>query len=376
VGIANAAETGSNEPVEYVRYSAYGEAIAYPAADVNMDGSVSTADQTDWNSGTPSGNYALGTDYDLNRDGTVDAADTTFFNASYTANTATSGRGRMSSLSVGNRKGYAGYEFDEAASVYHVRHRVYLPEAGRWTRRDPLGYVDGMGLYEYVKARAVRSVDPTGKVPDDNLAPVEPWPDRHEPPEECTRNLSEALQHPRVVAIMAEAAAACPGTPAPTVSLDKCGDENEEGWFQCSLLGNPSSIGVCYSDRCPSVNSMVNTIVHEYTHFMQYCRAPIPGIVKPEQGQPGTGDDSAGSCWHFRFQASRTRNEMEAYCRESTFTCPPPGGWLANEWRAESLCRAVERSGGSYSLCMFLLGFPCKFSSCVTLGRAGVTAYD
>jgi RHS repeat-associated protein len=150
--------------VEYVRYSAYGESIAYPVADVNMDGSVSTADQTDWNSGTPSGNYALGTDYDLNRDGAVDAADTTFFNASYTANTATGGKGRMSSLSVGNRKGYAGYEFDEAASVYHVRHRVYLPEVGRWTRRDPLGYVDGMGLYEYVGSRVGRNNDPSGLI--------------------------------------------------------------------------------------------------------------------------------------------------------------------------------------------------------------------
>jgi halocin C8-like bacteriocin domain-containing protein len=94
--------------------------------------------------------------------GLLDVADTTFFNASYTANTATSGKGRMSSLSTGNRKGYAGYEFDEAASVYHVRHRVYLPESGRWSRRDPLGYVDGMGLYEYAATRAFYQADPSG----------------------------------------------------------------------------------------------------------------------------------------------------------------------------------------------------------------------
>jgi RHS repeat-associated protein len=138
--------------------------VAYPAADVNMDGFVSTADQMAWNSGSPSGEFAFGGDSDLNRDNVVDAADTTFFNASYTANTATGGKGRVSSLSVGNRKGYAGYEFDEAASVYHVRHRVYLPESGRWSRRDPLGYVDGMGLYWYVRSRSVKGRDPTGKI--------------------------------------------------------------------------------------------------------------------------------------------------------------------------------------------------------------------
>jgi RHS repeat-associated protein len=146
------------EPVEYVRYSSYGEA----AADVNMDGSVTTADQTVWNSGSPSGDYAFGGDSDLNRDNVVDAADTTFFNASYTANTATGGKGRVSSLSVGNRKGYAGYEFDEAASVYHVRHRVYLPESGRWSRRDPQGYVDGHSLYGYAGLSPMKSRDYLG----------------------------------------------------------------------------------------------------------------------------------------------------------------------------------------------------------------------
>jgi hypothetical protein len=103
--------------VEYVRYSSYGEGVACPAADVNMDGSVTNADQTAWNSGLPSGEFAFGGDSDLNRDSVVDAADTTYFNASYTANTATSGKGWMSSLSVANRKGYAGYEYNMASKV-------------------------------------------------------------------------------------------------------------------------------------------------------------------------------------------------------------------------------------------------------------------
>jgi RHS repeat-associated protein len=63
-----------------------------------------------------------------------------------------------------NRRGYAGYEdaFELAGSKYHVRHRVLDAELGRWTRRDPLGYVDGMGLYEYVHSQALGRTDPSG----------------------------------------------------------------------------------------------------------------------------------------------------------------------------------------------------------------------
>jgi len=37
-----------------------------------------------------------------------------------------------------------------------------VPEMGRWTRRDPIGYVDGVGLYEYVGSRPVDRSDPKG----------------------------------------------------------------------------------------------------------------------------------------------------------------------------------------------------------------------
>ncbi|MBL1218863.1 MAG: hypothetical protein D8M59_15395 [Planctomycetes bacterium] len=41
---------------------------------------------------------------------------------------------------IGNRKGYAGYEWDGVVSLYHVRNRVLHPVLGRWTRRYPPGY--------------------------------------------------------------------------------------------------------------------------------------------------------------------------------------------------------------------------------------------
>jgi len=69
------------------------------------------------------------------------------------------------------------------AGLYHVRFRVYDPEMGRWTRRDPIGYVDGMGLYEYVRGKAVASRDPNGllSLPCGGLAGPCYGPPRDEP---------------------------------------------------------------------------------------------------------------------------------------------------------------------------------------------------
>jgi len=48
------------------------------------------------------------------------------------------------------------------ASVYHVRNRVYDAEHGRWTKRDPLGYVDGPSMYEYCRGMAMEARDASG----------------------------------------------------------------------------------------------------------------------------------------------------------------------------------------------------------------------
>ena len=57
---------------------------------------------------------------------------------------------------------YCGYHRDDETGLYHVRNRMYHPTLGRWLQRDPLGYVDGMSLYEYSGSGPMAGIDPYG----------------------------------------------------------------------------------------------------------------------------------------------------------------------------------------------------------------------
>ncbi len=155
--------TKSNgDPLQYVVYSPYGEPVTHAVADVDLDGDVDSNDQTAWANGSPHSTFAYAALEDLNHDGTDTAADDALFDESYTDNLGLSRRGRLTAAKLSNRKGHASYEHDESLTMYHVRNRVYRADLGRWMTRDPLGYVDGMGLYEYVRGMAVRGSDLSG----------------------------------------------------------------------------------------------------------------------------------------------------------------------------------------------------------------------
>ena len=59
---------------------------------------------------------------------------------------------------------FTGHRYDSESGLYYARNRYYHPALGRWLSRDRLGYLDGMGLYEYVGSSPVRRVDPYGNV--------------------------------------------------------------------------------------------------------------------------------------------------------------------------------------------------------------------
>ncbi|HBI24099.1 MAG TPA: hypothetical protein DDX84_07865 [Nitrospiraceae bacterium] len=63
---------------------------------------------------------------------------------------------------IGNPYMFTGREYDPETGFYYYRARYYDPVWGRFLQRDPLGYVDGMNLYEYVRGNAANSVDSLG----------------------------------------------------------------------------------------------------------------------------------------------------------------------------------------------------------------------
>jgi len=97
---------------------------------------------------------------------------------------------------------FTGHRLDPESGLYYTLWRHYHPTLGDWTGRDPKGYVDGMGLYEYVGSCPLnrfdalglkytylvdpvlagdtsKHVDPTTKKPYTNLKAVEVYRDEH-----------------------------------------------------------------------------------------------------------------------------------------------------------------------------------------------------
>ncbi len=61
---------------------------------------------------------------------------------------------------------YTGRSMIAGTGLYDYRFRVMDPETGGFNQRDPVGYVDGMNLYAYVKSSPLVFSDPLGLVVD------------------------------------------------------------------------------------------------------------------------------------------------------------------------------------------------------------------
>ena len=83
---------------------------------------------------------------------------------------------------------YTGKERDEETGLYYHGARYYAAWLGRWTAADPMGLVDGPGLYTYVRGSPVVAHDPSGGEAEeyDNKRPrpdvPAPAPGRARPP--------------------------------------------------------------------------------------------------------------------------------------------------------------------------------------------------
>jgi RHS repeat-associated protein len=170
--------------IAHVKYDQYGVPKFVHPADVNSDGVVDAADDTFWKQAwneyvngasgqTPPKEIWKGV-ADADENGLVDISadpnnanlpsatnsDWVAFHALHVQGMA-QGNGYLAEQ-LGNLPLYAGYWWDDAIGLYHVRHRVYRPEWGRWLQRDSLGYAPGWNLYQYVNGMPWGSVDPMG----------------------------------------------------------------------------------------------------------------------------------------------------------------------------------------------------------------------
>ncbi len=57
---------------------------------------------------------------------------------------------------------YTGREWDPETGLYYYRARYYDPKIGRFISEDPLRYIDGPNLYQYVGGNPVVRIDPGG----------------------------------------------------------------------------------------------------------------------------------------------------------------------------------------------------------------------
>ncbi|HWX22256.1 MAG TPA: RHS repeat-associated core domain-containing protein [Candidatus Binatia bacterium] len=57
---------------------------------------------------------------------------------------------------------FTGRQLDEEDGLYYYRARFFDPGKGRFLARDPLGYVDGLNLYEYAGGGPTKRMDPFG----------------------------------------------------------------------------------------------------------------------------------------------------------------------------------------------------------------------
>jgi RHS repeat-associated protein len=60
------------------------------------------------------------------------------------------------------RVGHQGLYHDPVTDLVYNRHRMLHTQLGRFTQRDPLGYVDGMSVYEYIESSPHISTDSFG----------------------------------------------------------------------------------------------------------------------------------------------------------------------------------------------------------------------
>ncbi|MBK8270941.1 MAG: hypothetical protein IPK83_22595 [Planctomycetes bacterium] len=132
---------------------------------------------------------------DMDDDGDVDSDDTTLYNYAVTTTWYANPTVAQAFSDVGNPymiQGVPHFAIDTSSSatagkfmLNHHRARFAEPVIGRWTNRDPLGFRDGLNLFEFLQSRSTARWDPMGTTigcAEANCPPPPPPPPDPDPP--------------------------------------------------------------------------------------------------------------------------------------------------------------------------------------------------
>jgi RHS repeat-associated protein len=150
---------------EEYNYTPYGRMLARRHTgfgDADGDGDVDAADQTAWNA-TQGGGGVYNRNLDADYDGDNDFYDESAWLASYNAPGTSAIVPHRAWSPSGNPYGFTARRLDPESMLMHYRLRTYSPTLKRFMQRDPLGYIDGPSLYEYVAGNPLRYLDPWGR---------------------------------------------------------------------------------------------------------------------------------------------------------------------------------------------------------------------
>ena len=196
---------------------------------------------------------------------------------------------------------YCGYYYDSETGLYHVRNRVYHPLLGLWLQRDPSGYQDGAGLYEYVMSAPIVSRDPFGEMTED----------------ECFKALANEINNLTSLAGQLSAHAQRMGRDRGDAGrASRLVSSSEEEWkwrFKVHYVGDSEEgdAGVHYvvpigsvsrknyanvlgnPRLCRGIGTLIETNIHEAIHQKQQGISMSETLDPPREWKPGPDPPAA-----------------------------------------------------------------------------------
>ncbi|MHC4717517.1 MAG: RHS repeat-associated core domain-containing protein, partial [Planctomycetota bacterium] len=172
------AVAGNGRLVERYEYTPYGQRTVYGHTwnyyDINDDGEVGIAELSAYGDWTGEDVPPAPERLDYNADGTISLADYMALMDHYGQKDASgndprvmhprleSGGGSLHTPVGVCDFGHQGLLYDKEFGLYQNRHRYLDSTNGRFTQDDPVGYADGMSLYQYVGSNPLTYADPRG----------------------------------------------------------------------------------------------------------------------------------------------------------------------------------------------------------------------